>query len=236
VLAKRAGLKLGDHLSLETDDGAHLFPVAAVANDYQAGGLTIYMDRAVAERYMSIGGVSGYAIAADRDALKDVKGELLGIVRRHGLLLQSLSDLQSEIDSMISSIEAGLLGLIALGLLIAAFGVVNTLLISVFEQSFEFGLLRIIAASRGQVRKVVFAQAFIIGAAALAPAVVAGVGISYLINLSTYGVTGHMIAFHLRPLLSLTAFVAGLALILVAAWIPAERASRVPLGRMLHLR
>jgi putative ABC transport system permease protein len=185
---------------------------------------------------MHIGGVSGYAIAADRDVHEEVQEDLLKIVRRHGLLLQSLSELQREIDAMISSVEAGLLGLIALGLLIAAFGVINTLLISVFEQSYEFGLLRTIAATRGQIRKVIFAQAFIIGTAALAPAVIAGVGIAYLINLSTYGVTGHMIAFQLRPLLSLAAFAAGLATILVAAWIPAERATRVPLAQMLHLR
>jgi putative ABC transport system permease protein len=125
---------------------------------------------------------------------------------------------------------------VALGLLIATFGVVNTLMISVLEQSIEFGLLRAIAATRGQIRKVIIAQALILGAMAMVPAVIAGVGIAYLINLSTYGVTGHIIEFQIRPWLSLAALAAGLATIVVAAWAPAEHASKVNLGGVLRVR
>jgi putative ABC transport system permease protein len=161
---------------------------------------------------------------------------LLAIARDHGLVLQSLSDLQGSIDRMISSVEAGLWGLVALGLLIATFGVVNTLMISVLEQAIEFGLLRAIAATRGQIRMVIVAPALILGAMALAPAVIAGVGIAFLINLSTYGVTGHLIEFQFRPWLSLLALAVGLTTIAVAAWVPAERASNVNLAGVLRVR
>jgi putative ABC transport system permease protein len=149
--------------------------------------------------------------------------------------LQSFSELQGQIDGMMSGIDAGLWGMVALGLLVATFGVVNTLMISVLEQTFEFGLLRVIAASRGQIRKVIFAQALIIALMAMLPAVIAGLGIAYLINLATYGVTGHVIEFQFHPYLTAGAFLAGLVTIVIAAWIPAERASRVPLGGMLRV-
>jgi putative ABC transport system permease protein len=194
------------------------------------------MDPAVAEQHLQIGGVDVYVVKADHAQLDQVRDDLMELARSHGLLLQSLSDLHGEIDAMISSVEAGLWGLVALGLLIATFGVINTLMISVLEQTFEFGLLRAIAATRGQIRKVIFAQALILGVIAMAPAVIAGVGIAYLINLSTFGVTGHVIEFQIRPLLSLAAFAAGLGTILFAAWLPAERAARVPLGGMLRVR
>jgi putative ABC transport system permease protein len=236
VLAKRCKLKLGDEAQLQTKQGAPSFRIAAIVNDYHAGGLTVYMDRAVAERYLQVGGVDVYLVKADPAKIDEVRNQLLAVARNHGLLLQSLSDLQGEIDAMISGVEAGLWGLVALGLLIATFGVVNTLMISVLEQAIEFGLLRAIAATRGQIRKVIFAQALILGAMAMAPAVVAGVGIAYLINLSTYGVTGHVIEFQFRPWLSLAAFAGGLATIAVAAWAPAERASNVNLRGVLRVR
>jgi len=236
VLVARANLALGGDLPLETEQGVKRFRIAAIVNDYQAGGLTVYMDRKVAAKQLEIGGVDVYVVKADADNRQGVQKELMRLTRRHGLLLQSLSDLQGEIDAMISGVEGGLWALVALGLLIAAFGVVNTLMISVLEQTFEFGLLRAIAATRGQIRKVILAEAVILACMAMTPAVIAGIGIAYFINLSTFGVTGHMIEFRVHPLLSVAAFAAGLIAVLIAAWIPAERAARVPLGGVLRVR
>ena len=61
-----------------------------------------------------------------------------------------------------AGVDAGLWGMVALGLLVATFGVVNTLMMSVLEQTFEFGLLRVVATTRAQIRKIIFAQALIV--------------------------------------------------------------------------
>ncbi len=236
VLAQRTKLKLGDELPLETDAGIKPFRIAAIVNDYQAGGLTVYMDRAVAEKQLEIGGVDVYVVKADHAKLEAVRGDLLKIAQSHGLILQSFSELQGEIDAMMSGVDAGLWGMVALGLLVATFGVVNTLMISVLEQTFEFGLLRVVAATRGQIRKIIFAQALIVAVMSMAPAVITGIGIAYLINMATYAVTGHVIDFQFHPSLTFGAFFLGLLTIIIAAWIPAERASRVPLGGMLRVR
>ncbi len=235
VLAERANLKIGDELPLETDSGVKPFRIAAIVNEYQAGGLTAYMDRATAEKELEIGGVDVYVVKVDHARLDQVRADLLNVAKDHGLILQSFSELQGQIDGMMSGIDAGLWGMVVLGLLVATFGVVNTLMISVLEQTFEFGLLRVIAASRGQIRKVIFAQALIIALMAMLPAVIAGLGIAYLINLATYGVTGHVIEFQFHPYLTIGALLAGVVTIMIAAWIPAERASRVPLGGMLRV-
>jgi putative ABC transport system permease protein len=235
VLAERSNLKIGDELPLETDSGVKPFRIAAIVTEYQAGGLTVYMDRATAEKELEIGGVDVYVVKVDHAQIDKVRANLLNVTQDHGLILQSFSELQGQIDGMMSGIDAGLWGMVALGLLVATFGVVNTLMISVLEQTFEFGLLRVIAASRGQIRKVIFAQALIIALMAMLPAVIAGLGIAYLINLATYGVTGHVIEFQFHPYLTAGAFLAGLVTIVIAAWIPAERASRVPLGGMLRV-
>lgn len=236
VAGKRAGLKVGDDMPLDTDDGVKHFRVAAIVNDYQAGGMTVYMDRATAEKQLEVGGVDVYIVKADRSKLEQVREDLLKLSREHGLIVQSFSELQGEIESMMAGVDAGLWGMVALGLLVATFGVVNTLMISVLQQAFEFGLLRVIAATRGQIRKVIFAQALIMALMAMVPALLTGVGIAYLINLATYGVTGHMIEFQFHPWLWTGALVGGLVTIMIAAWIPAESASRVELGGMLRVR
>jgi putative ABC transport system permease protein len=236
VLAQRNEVGVGDELPLETDEGVQNFKIAAVVNDYQAGGLTVYMDRGVAQQKLEIGGVDVFVVKADNDKLDNVRTDLLKLAQERGLILQSFSELQGEIDGMMSGVNAGLWGMVVLGLVVATFGVVNTLMITVLEQSFEFGLLRVIAATRGQIRKVIFAQALIVAIMSMLPAVAAGMGIAYLINLATYGVTGHVIEFQFRPAFSLGAIAIGLVTIIVAAWIPAERASRVELGGMLRVR
>lgn len=236
VLAERAKLAVGDDLQLETDDDVKPFRIAAIVNEYQAGGLTIYMDRAVAEKVLNVGGVDVYVVKADHDKLQQVRTKLLKLAQEQGLILQSFSELQAEIDSMISGVKAGLWGMVGLGVLIATFGVVNTLMISVLEQTFEFGLLRIVAATRGQIRKVIFAQALIVALMAMLPAVIAGIGIAYLINLATFGTTGHLIEFQFHPWLSIGGLAGGLVAIMIAAWIPAERASRVALSNVLRVR
>ena len=144
VLGQRADLSVGNDLPLATDEGTKTFRIAAIVNDYQAGGMTAYIDRETAERELEVGGVDVYVVKADHDRLEHVRAELLEVARGHGLILQSFSELQGEIENMMSGVDAGLWGMVALGLLIATFGVVNTLMISVLQQAFEFGLLRVV--------------------------------------------------------------------------------------------
>src|SRR6185295_16720344 len=60
VLAQRAGLKPGDTVSLETDKGTQEFKIAAVADDYAAGGLTVYVQSAIAKKVLNISGIDAY--------------------------------------------------------------------------------------------------------------------------------------------------------------------------------
>jgi putative ABC transport system permease protein len=236
VLAERTKLKVGDTIPLQTDDGQKPFKIAAVVNDYQAGGLTMYLARDTAKQVLGIGGVDAYAIKADHNRLAEVRTSLEKLCQQYGLLLQSFSDIQQAIDGMMSGVVAGLWGMVVLGLLVAAFGVANTLTMSVLEQTFELGLLRIIASTRNQVRGVIFTQAVMIGLLALAPGIVAGVSVAYLIHLATEPVIGHPVQFAIHGWLLVGGFFAGLAVVVIAAWGPAERAARIELTEALHFR
>lgn len=236
VFAQRAKLKAGDEVRLDDDKTKHAFRIAAVTNDYQAGGLTMYLDRKVAETVMHVSGVDAYAIKADHARLAEVRSALEKVCEPYGIIVQSFTEIQREIDAMMAGVDAGLWGMVVLGLVVAMFGVANTLTMSVLEQTFELGLLRIIATTQAQVRKMVFAQALIIGLLALAPGIIAGVGVGYLIHLATMPVIGHPVDFVFHPWLLAGSLIGGLAVVVASAWPPANSAATIELSQALRLR
>ena len=111
---------------------------------------------------------------------------------------------------------------------------VNTLGMNVLEQTRELGLLRMVAMTRVQVRKMIVAQAAMLGRLGVVPGLLAGMAMAYVMNLSTLPVTGHPVAFKLHPLMLMGGFLAAMTIVLAAAWIPAERAARRELVNALH--
>ncbi|MHB9076805.1 MAG: ABC transporter permease [Pirellulaceae bacterium] len=234
VLAQRTGLHAGDSITLDTRDGPRQLPISAIANEYAAGGLTVRMNRALAERLLSIEGVDAYIVKAEHTSLRQVEDSLREVCAKQGMLLQSYADLTAIIEGMMSGVVGSLWGLLVLGLIVAAFGVVNTLGMNVLEQTRELGLLRVVAMTRGQVRKTIMAQAAMLGLLGVVPGLLAGLAMAYVMNLSTLPVTGHPVAFTLHPLLLFGGFLAAMTIVLTAAWIPAERAARLELASALH--
>jgi putative ABC transport system permease protein len=119
--------------------------------------------------------------------------------------------------------------MVVLGLLVSAVGVTNTLTINVLEQTRELGLLRIIAMTQSQVRKTIFTQAVIMALLALVPGILAGVAVAYLINVAMMPVIGHPVHFGFHPVLLIGGLLAGLTVVSVAAWFPANRAAKLGL-------
>jgi putative ABC transport system permease protein len=234
VLAQRTGLKLGDQITVDTREGAKSFRIAGVANDYMVGGLAVFMDRKLAERLLGLEGIQGYIVQADRNALTEVKTRLDEVAGKYGVLVFTEADISRVVDDMVRGVDACLWGILVLGFVVAAFGVVNTLTMNVLEQTRELGLLRIVAMTRRQVRKTIFTQAAIIGTVGLVPGSLAGVALAYLINLATMPALGHPVQFVLHPILIAVSFTFAFTLVVLAAWIPAERAARLNLMEALQ--
>lgn len=229
VLAQRLHLKVGDKIELDTAKGKKGFPVAATVNDYQSGGLTIHMERSQARLELGYGGVTSYIIKADPNKLAGVRKELEEIVQANGLMLLTSADIRGRVDIMMSGVVASLWAMVVLGLLVSAVGVTNTLTINVLEQTRELGLLRIIAMTQAQVRRTVFTQAVIMALLALIPGIAAGVAVAYLINVAMMPVLGHPVQFGFHPALLAGGLAVGLAVVALAAWFPANRASKLDL-------
>ncbi|MGH7643229.1 MAG: ABC transporter permease [Candidatus Dormibacteria bacterium] len=122
--------------------------------------------------------------------------------------------------------ELGLVyALLALAVFIAFIGVVNTLLLAVFDRTHEIGLLRAVGMKRRQVRVMIRSEAVILSLFGATVGVVLGTGLgaalSYTLRLQ--GITEVVIPFG-----SLAVFLIIAALLgLVAASWPARRAARL---------
>jgi putative ABC transport system permease protein len=234
VLSQRTGRKLGDMLTLESLQGPKSLRIAGVTNEYMVGGLTLYMERGIAKQLLNVEGVDAYIINTDPPARAQVERQLQDLCTKYGVVLHSFTEIRRMIDTMKSGVVGSLWGILALGFIVASFGVVNTLTMNVLEQTRELGLLRIIAMTRGEVRKAIFAQAVIVGLIGVVPGVLAGIGMAYLISLATMPAIGHAVEFNARPLLILGCILGGMAIVIISAVFPAERAARLNLAEALQ--
>ena len=229
VLAQRCGLKVGDEVQLTTNVGPRRVRVAGLANEYLVGGLVLHMERQAAQRLFDVGGVDVFMIRAypvDRAA---VEARLRELTQRHGLMLNSFADLSRRLEAMLDGVVGSLWGLLVLGFIVAGFGIANTLTMNVLEQTRELALLRVVAMTRRQVAKTVLGQAFVVGLIGIVIGFLAGATTAWVISLTMLPLLGYHIGFALHADLVCGCVVLALVIVLVAAWIPARRATRLDL-------
>ena len=88
------------------------------------------------------------------------KQRIVDSVKKYYVIsVMNKEDLQSTFSSVINQILVILYALLALSIVIAIFGVVNTLTLSVIERVRELGLLRATGASKGQIRLMIGIEA-----------------------------------------------------------------------------
>lgn len=135
-------------------------------------------------------------------------------------------EFKSSMSSMINSMLAIIYALLALSIIIAIFGIVNTLALNVSERTKEIGLLRAIGTSNGQVRGMLAIEAVILSVFGTIVGIAVGVGAGIVIR-SAYesqGMTTLTIPWDQLVLFLAAAILVGL----VASISPARRALKQP--------
>ena len=185
VLAERAKLKVGDSIVLKTLQGTRSLPIVGISNEYMVGGLTVFMNRRLAKELYEVEGADVFIVKADRTRMQEVETQLKEVCLRRGLMFQTYKDLVRYIRGIMNGVVASLWVLLTLGIVIACFGLINTLAMSILEQTREIGLLRAVAMTRQQIRKLITCQALLMAVVAIIPGVPLGVVIAYLLNLTS---------------------------------------------------
>ena len=124
-----------------------------------------------------------------------------------------------------------LYGLLGLSVLISIFGVVNTLVLSVFERTRELGMLRAVGMTRRQVRRMIRFEGIITSMIGGTLGIVVGV---FLAVLTTQALSDQGIVLAI-PWRTMAVFIFGITVVgLLASVLPARRASRLNILKALQ--
>jgi putative ABC transport system permease protein len=115
--------------------------------------------------------------------------------------------------------------LLALSVLVSLAGIVNTLVLSIYERTHELGMMRAIGASRRQIRQMIRYESLITALIGGVLGVVVGVVGAVLVSTLELSGSGYVLSIPVGTLVVLL-IAAGLAGLL-AAQLPARRAARL---------
>lgn len=234
TLAHSLKVKPGDAITLETREGPRPVRVAATTTEYTVGGYAMFLDWHAAKRLFNHQGAGAFLLGLKEGAEPAAGERLKAFTSERGLLLQSNADFRKMVQQMVDGVVGFLWLLMAFVFVVASLGIINTLTMNVLEQTRELGVLRAIAMKRGQIRKMILSQALGVGLVSLLPGTAAGLGISYLMNLTSGEVFGRPLAFELETGFVVMACVSGLAVSVIAALLPARRAAGLDITRALQ--
>ncbi|MGA2472095.1 MAG: FtsX-like permease family protein [Acidimicrobiales bacterium] len=139
--------------------------------------------------------------------------------------VQSRAQFEASQKAAVNKLLGLVYALLALAVIVALIGIVNTLMLSVFERTHEIGLLRAVGMKRRQIRAMIRSESVILAVfgAVIGIIVGTGLGIALVSSLRSQGFTSTVV-----PVSNLVIFLilAALLGLLAASW-PARRAARL---------
>ncbi|MGP9020422.1 ABC transporter permease [Streptomyces sp. BR1] len=164
--------------------------------------------------------MDGGATKANEQALVNALGD------NPAISFMDQQDIRDTFGGMINTLLNIMYGLLAMALLIAVLGVVNTLAMSVFERQQEIGMLRAIGLDRRRVKRMIRLEAVVISVFGAVIGVGLGTFLAWAIGQTIKGSVPEYALVIPWDRIALFLFLAGLVGVLAALW-PARSAARL---------
>ncbi len=168
---------------------------------------------------------------ADAAAVSDRLDDLLA-AEYPALSVLDQTGLMEQITDQINQLLGLITALLALSVLVALFGIVNTLGLSVLERTRELGLLRAVGATRPQIRSMVRWESVLVALLGAVFGLTIGILFAWLVV--TALAEQQPLTLSIPPLQLLVGLVAAAVAGVVAAILPARRAARTDILRALE--
>jgi len=235
--AELQGLRLGDVLEIPAPHGLLRRPIAGIVVDYSDQQGTILMDRKLFVEFWRDDSVNAYRLYLSRNTTDAaVKEEILS---RYEGERQVFVLTNAELKAYILRVTDQWFGLtsvqIAVAVLVAILGIVNTLTVSITDRRRELGVLQAVGALDGQIRRTIWIEAITIGVLGLVLGFSLGaLNLYYILEIVHRDIAGMRLeyVFPASVALSLVPVILGAAFI-AAIW-PAESAVRGSLVEALE--
>lgn len=230
------GLKVGDTFPLETPNGEQLYQVAGIADDVLTFKLNaIYVSQA--------------NLAADFNKSEDVLlmvnvkpgADKAAVLTQVQSLLEAYPQFTATLageyrDTLAKTSQTAFYGFYAIAFMIlipAGLGVLNTLTINVLERRREIGMVRAVGGSMRQIRRIVTAEALLLGLFGAACGVLAGIAMSYGF-ITAFSSIGWNMPYFFPTIGIIAAIVIGVLITLFASILPARNAAQLDIIRALQ--
>ncbi|WP_323127039.1 ABC transporter permease [Rubrobacter tropicus] len=227
-LAESRKLGVGDEIELAGPRGKKKYPIEGVLeNDLIGGGSGVYLSKRALARDFNETESEFLAVKAepgsDREALSDGIGRVLRDYPQ--FTLYSNAEWKARIEGDFNRQYVFFYAIMGVSVAVSAFGVVNTLSMSVFERTREIGILRAIGTTRLQVGRLIIDEGVVISLIGCLVGVVLGSLLGYLFVQGS-GAGGFEIEFYYPRLPALAALFSGLFIGVFAGLLPARSAAR----------
>ncbi len=243
TLAENGGFTVGDSIEILTREPKQTFSVVGI---YGAGGgkaslggeMIVSFTEPIAQRLML--GATDIFSTIDLTAEDGVSQEQLQEQVRSAVggdyIVQTGEQASKEdadgLQDFVSLFQNVLLGFAAVALFVGIFLILNTFSIIVAQRTKELALFRAMGASRGQMIRSVMLEAIVVGIIASTLGLAAGVGVAKLLlgllGSQNGGAELFSGSFTIPVSAVIASYVVGIVVTLIAALVPAARASRIP--------
>ncbi|MDC2951335.1 ABC transporter permease [Streptomyces heilongjiangensis] len=166
--AEKAGLKVGDTLTVAFDGGrtAKLRLAAITSDDTGLDQGAMYTNLTTVERYVPAERLpldTALLAKADEGGKDEAYAALKTAVAKDPTVqVMDQTDYKEALQDQVGQLLNMVYGLLALAIVVAILGVVNTLALSVVERTREIGLMRAIGLSRRQLRRMIRLESVVI--------------------------------------------------------------------------
>jgi putative ABC transport system permease protein len=236
-LAQLQKLKLGEMLEVPAPEGVIRLPIVGVIEDYSDQQGTIIMDRSLFTHYWNDDSVNIFRLYLQPGAdIPEVKRRILSRFegQRRVFVLTNV-----ELKNYILKVTDQWFGLtsvqIAVAVLVAILGIVNTLTVSITDRRRELGVLRAVGGLHGQIRRTIWIEALAVGSLGLVLGLALGaMNLYYVLQIVHQDIAGMRLDYQFPVSVAATLVPTILAAAFVAAIWPAEAAVRGSLVEALE--
>lgn len=229
VLAEKYHLGVGDSIRLRTKKGFVDFQIAGVVVDFYNQGLVVQGSWETMRRFFNIRD-PGVFLVKIQDG-QSVDG-ILNLIdsqygRRYHLSLISNESIRVRVSTLMDQAFSMFDVMALISIVVGSLGVINTLTMSVIERTREIGMLRAIGTTKGQIVKMVLAEAGLMGVIGGILGLATGVVLARILFIGMTTMSGYELTFTLPPDGLIISLIVALIISQVAAIPPALRAARV---------
>ena len=230
--------RIGDRVDLATPGGLLSLPIAGIITDWSDQQGSVFLDRAVYERYWKDDTVNVVRVYVTKgtDPLAVRDRILEGLAPQYPRMLVFTN---AEVRSWVLELTDQWLQLtysqVFIAVIVAILGIINTLTVSIIDRKRELGVLRAVGGFRRQIRQTVWMEAVAIGLVGLALGLVFGAAnLYFLLQITGRDLSGMYLPYRFPIGIALMLLPTILAAAFFSALWPAESAVRTSLVEALE--